>query len=244
MKYIYLVLILFLNNIYANEELNRYLNDEKFPKYKIIKDEINNNIYIDLLGKENKLLIFTKNKEKYKKTFDEKLYFCDSDNSIWFTSFSQINNNYIISCFSNYIDRVQRHIKFYFNPKDLKLFEIKRVDANQDGVLKGIYIFKPEKNIKTLYDFKNKDFMDKYLDKNEKNFIEKLYDLIILEKQPLYKEANENSKTNMYLVINDVVEIIEEKEDWIYILYITKDEKEIKAWIPGNSLKFRSSNEE
>ncbi|OCL85355.1 hypothetical protein AAX26_02027 [Aliarcobacter thereius] len=64
------------------------------------------------------------------------------------------------------------------------------------------------------------------------------------QKQPLYKEANENSKTNMYLVINDVVEIIEEKEDWIYILYITKDEKEIKAWIPRNSLEFRSSNEE
>lgn len=66
---------------------------------------------------------------------------------------------------------------------------------------------------------------------------------IQFEEQPLYKEPNENSKTNMYLIKNDVVEILEEKENWIYILYITKDNKEIKAWIPKNALEFRSSNE-
>ena len=70
MKYIYLVLI-FLNNIYANDELNRYLNDEKY-KYSIVKDEINNKIYIDLLYDKDILFIFTKNKENYKKTFNEK----------------------------------------------------------------------------------------------------------------------------------------------------------------------------
>lgn len=243
MKYIFLVLILFLNNIYANEELNRYLNDDKFSKYEIQNDEKNNKIYIDLLDKENKLLIFTKDKEKYKKTFDEKLYFCESSNIAWFKTFSQINNNYLVSCFSNYVDRVQRHINFYFTPKDLKLVEIKREDANQEGIIQSIYIFKPFENIATLYDFKNKDFMNNYIEENGNNFIKKEYDLIILEKQPLYKEANQNSKTNMYLVINDVVEILDEKEDWIYILYITKDNKEIKAWIPKNALEFRSSNE-
>lgn len=64
------------------------------------------------------------------------------------------------------------------------------------------------------------------------------------QKQALYKEANQNSKTNMYLVINDVVEILDEKEDWIYILYITKDNKEIKAWIPKNSLEYKNNYEE
>ena len=58
------------------------------------------------------------------------------------------------------------------------------------------------------------------------------------QKQALYKEANENSKTNMYLVKDDVVEILEEKDDWIYILYNSKDNKEIKAWIPKNALEF------
>lgn len=71
----------------------------------------------------------------------------------------------------------------------------------------------------------------------------KVYDFIRKLKQPLYKEANENSKTNMYLIKNDVVEILEEKENWIYILYITKDKKEIKAWVQRNAFEFKSSNE-
>ncbi|WP_198306336.1 hypothetical protein [Arcobacter vandammei] len=57
------------------------------------------------------------------------------------------------------------------------------------------------------------------------------------EKQPLYKKPNENTKTKMYLVKNDVVEMLAEEDDWIYILYITKDNKEIKAWIPKNALE-------
>lgn len=68
--------------------------------------------------------------------------------------------------------------------------------------------------------------------------------VIKFEKQYLYKELNKNSKTKMYLVKNDVVEIMEEKEDWIYILYISKDNKEIKAWIPKNALEFKGSQVE
>lgn len=64
---------------------------------------------------------------------------------------------------------------------------------------------------------------------------------IQIQNQPLYKEPNENTKTKMYLVKNDVVEILEKKDDWIYILYISKDNKEIKAWIPKNALEPKGS---
>jgi hypothetical protein len=52
-------------------------------------------------------------------------------------------------------------------------------------------------------------------------------------KQPLYKTPSE--KTKMYLVKGDEVEILEEKDDWLYILY--KGKKDIKAWIPKSAVE-------
>lgn len=60
---------------------------------------------------------------------------------------------------------------------------------------------------------------------------------IISDKQFLYKEANKNLKTKMYLIKNDKVQILEEKENWIHILFITRDNKEIKGWIPKSALE-------
>jgi hypothetical protein len=58
---------------------------------------------------------------------------------------------------------------------------------------------------------------------------------ILSDKQPLYSSPNINSKTKMYLIKGDKVEILEEKDNWLYILY--KGKKEIKAWIPKDAIK-------
>jgi hypothetical protein len=55
----------------------------------------------------------------------------------------------------------------------------------------------------------------------------------LLKRQPLYKKPN--IKTKMYLIKGDRVEVLEGKDDWLYILYHGK--KDIKAWIPKNSVE-------
>lgn len=83
-----------------------------------------------------------------------------------------------------------------------------------------------------IYFKPNQYLIDEFMDFTNPRF------KIQTQKQYLYKEANENTKTRMYLLKDDVVEILEEKDDWIYILYNSKDNKEIKAWIPKNALEF------
>jgi uncharacterized protein YegJ (DUF2314 family) len=56
---------------------------------------------------------------------------------------------------------------------------------------------------------------------------------IRLDKQFLYETPA--IKTKMYLVKGDEVEILEEKDDWLYILY--KGKKDIKAWIPKSAIE-------
>ena len=58
---------------------------------------------------------------------------------------------------------------------------------------------------------------------------------IQIEKQYLFDNPNKESKTKMYLLKNDEVEILEEKDDWLYILYHGK--KDIKAWIPKGAVE-------
>lgn len=57
--------------------------------------------------------------------------------------------------------------------------------------------------------------------------------IIQSEKQPLYKTPP--TKTKMYLIKGDKVEILEEKDDWLYILY--RGKKDIKAWIPKSAVQ-------
>ncbi|MDX4069896.1 hypothetical protein [Aliarcobacter skirrowii] len=127
--------------------------------------------------------------------------------------------------------------------KDNLILEINKKDWHFSFQVMGIESIKNKQYLLVYFldeALKSSYFSDSFLVFEYKN-----YDYIIeSEKQPLYKEPNENSKTNMYLIKNDVVEILEEKEDWIYILYITKNNKEIKAWIPKNSLEFKNNYEE
>lgn len=237
MKCIFYVLFL-VNTVFCNDELNRYLNDDKFSKYQIIKDEKNNKIYIDLLYNEGKLLAFTKNNQDYKKTFNQKLKFCTNLQNVVGISVYIENENLIISC-GTPDNNGGVNLNYYFNNKQ----ELEKVIKYYliDGIVKNKFELIIKTYRPTLKDFKYKNFNDDFLEKNEENFIKKEYDLVILENQSLYKEPNENTKTKMYLVKNDVVEILEEKENWIYILYISKDNKEIKAWIPKNALEFKGS---
>lgn len=66
------------------------------------------------------------------------------------------------------------------------------------------------------------------------------YKTIRIQKQPLYSSPNQ--KTKMYLLKGDKVEILEEKDDWYYILYHGK--KDIKAWIPKRAIEETQIKEE
>lgn len=61
------------------------------------------------------------------------------------------------------------------------------------------------------------------------------YFVIKIEKQYLYSNPNNGSKTKIYLLKNDKIEILKEENNWLYILY--KGKKEIKAWIPKSSIE-------
>ncbi|MDD2896586.1 MAG: tetratricopeptide repeat protein [Aliarcobacter sp.] len=196
MKYVFYVLLL-VSIVFGNDELNNYINDKSLQS-QIIKDVKDQILIVDLLDKKNQILIFKKEQnEDYKKTFDEKVYFCKTTNIIWFQSIFPKGNYYMISCFSNYVDRVQRDIVFYFNFKNLKLIKITREDSNQDGILQDSYIFKPIKNIPTLYDFKKENFSDEYLNENDKNFVQ--VKLIIPKTIEELLNAIQNKKSNTIL---------------------------------------------
>jgi len=83
-----------------------------------------------------------------------------------------------------------------------------------------------------IYDIDNieNNFVFISLFPNIKSYISKP---ILTKKQPLYKVPP--IKTKMYLIKGDKVEILEEKDDWLYILY--RGKKDIKAWIPKSSVE-------
>ncbi|MFA7030615.1 MAG: SH3 domain-containing protein [Candidatus Cloacimonadaceae bacterium] len=81
---------------------------------------------------------------------------------------------------------------------------------------------------------------DKWISQEEswnikETIVETITQTILPKKQPLYKSPSIDSKTKMYLIKGDKVEILEEKDNWLHILY--KGKKEIKAWIPKDAIK-------
>jgi hypothetical protein len=57
----------------------------------------------------------------------------------------------------------------------------------------------------------------------------------VTNKSPLYKSPSESSITKMYLIKGDKVEILEQKDNWLHIIYHGK--KDIDAWIPKEAVK-------
>jgi hypothetical protein len=235
MKYVFYILLL-VSIVFGNEELNSYLNNKDLEN-QIIKDEKNKRIIIDLLDDENKMLIFIKEqKGDYQKLLDEKLYFCNDTNTAFFRSLNSSDNYLIVRCFSNNVDGGQFDMYYYFNSQNI-LKQITKAYSNDEGIIKSTYQFIPKINIPTLSNYKDKNFSYEYLNQNYKNFIKivKSNKTIYNLKQPLYSEPQ--IKTKMYLLKNDKVEILEEKDDWLYILY--KGKKDIKAWIPKSAVEYK-----
>ena len=238
MNYIYLILLT-ISTVLANEELDDYLNNKNL-QHNIVKDEKNQKIVINLLyTDESKIIVFDKNKsDGYKKTFDKKLYFCTN------YKYSNImvklkNQKTVIVCAMPNVDNGY-YLEFYsfenFSTLNSELLSIEKRYINiNDDTTKSKYIFSPKMYRPTLNDFTNKDFSDNYVLKNSKNFvkIDTIKKNILSERQPLYKTPP--TKTKMYLIKGDKVEILEEKDDWLYILY--KGKKEIKAWIPKSAVE-------
>jgi|GEM_PF-6245814 len=230
--------ILFLSSIiFGNSELDSYLKNKELEHH-IIKDAKNQIVVIDLLDTENKMIIFSKNKNK---VFHQKLYFCEDNSRMTFTDVEIFNNQLVAICtITNVAPSTNFIAKYYFDlPESYALTEIIKLyyDIESDSMTNE-YQFIPKINIPTLYDFKDKNFANDYLSKHYKDFIEttSLTEKTILPKQqPLYSSPNINSKTKMYLIKGDTVEILEEKDDWLYILF--KGKKEIKAWIPKDAIE-------
>jgi len=237
MKYIIYILFI-VSLIFGNEELNSYLNDKSL-KYQIIKDNSMQRIIVDLLYDKNKIIVFGKErKESYKKIFDEKIYFCNHSKYSNVMIKKEEQRIFIVCSIPNVDNGLYREFYSFENFENInsKLLSIRKQYINIDNdTIKNSYIFKPKKDIPTLKDYKNEKFSDKYLNENYKNFIKNDTNKknILSEKQPLYKTPP--IKTKMYLIKGDKVEILEEKDDWYYILYHGK--KDIKAWIPKSAVE-------
>jgi len=157
MKYI-LYILLTINLIFGNDELNNYL-DNKRLEYKIIKDKRNQRIIIDLLDNNN----------KFQKIFDNEFYFCKDSNIVFFRHITIEENLLRINCFSNFVDRGQFSLNFFFNSFN-NLEKITKQYFTNTGINKSSYFFYPKNKIPTLYDFKNENFANKYLNQNYKLF--------------------------------------------------------------------------
>ena len=113
---------------------------------------------------------------------------------------------------------------------------IQKYDNLQRKTIKG-YI--PLKNLKTNV-FSIRYLGDKYFDTNPGKFLWKIVDdtttvtkKIIVSKATIYITPNTSSK--MYLLKGDVVEILQEKDDWLQIRYYGK--KTIEGWIKKSDVE-------
>jgi hypothetical protein len=90
------------------------------------------------------------------------------------------------------------------------------------------------------FDCKYANDIDDGIQQCIQNYMNNNVKTILPKKQPLY--SSPNVKTKMYLIKGDKVEILEEKDDWYYILYHGK--KDIKAWIPKSAVEETIQNKE
>lgn len=73
---------------------------------------------------------------------------------------------------------------------------------------------------------------------NEDNIFERkpLIEKIKVNKAYLYDEPEENSKTNIYLIENDKVQLLQYQDDFYQIKYINKKNKQIIKWLHSNTI--------
>ena len=145
--------------------------------------------------------------------------------------------------------------KFLANSKEIKNFLQTKLQSKENilinpiNLVKCIKIFPINNENLSIYEdlafylqqAKSND-ESKYILEQIKKFKDANINSKIIQskKQPLYKTPSE--KTKMYLIKGDKVEILEEKDDWLYILYHGK--KDIKAWIPKSAIEETEINQE
>jgi hypothetical protein len=141
--------------------------------------------------------------------------------------------------------------KIQFSPKNTLIqIALKRrvpsstIFINKNKVDNHFYVepvFNREYKLKYFYiypnNIKEEDIMSqnysKLINKKELHINLQKNQFILSTKQPLYKSPS--IKTKMYLIKGDQVEVLEEKDNWLHILYHGK--KDIKAWIPKSAVE-------
>lgn len=142
----------------------------------------------------------------------------------------------IMLMYSDYSNHYPWYINFTPNFYEFSDDKIKKHNIlNNIFKLNGRYgniINDEEITNRIIYPYYSKE---KILDKLYKEKICEIYKIknIKQQKQLLYKTPNK--KTKMYLIKGDKVEILKEKDNWLYILY--KGKKDIKAWIPKSAVE-------
>ena len=178
------------------------------------------NIKIQTVQNKKDIMVFINNEKISKYTEDggipeiKEILFCKKNQYLgilvgWDSYHSAINTKgdmYLLEVFYNNNDKFKK-----LNYLSKEGFE---------GILDGN---------QTYFKYKNKNKILEYISSlNTKAQIQ-------VQKQYLFNKPNKNSKTKMYLIKGDKVEILEEKDDWLYILY--RGKKDIKAWIPKSAVE-------
>jgi hypothetical protein len=146
----------------------------------------------------------------------------DYENPKWDNYLNGINSSSIFNndIFGTYIPYNQKHFNPYYNEEKIleRLYETGTCDKEATK----------NANIEVLVG-------DKWIPQEKSWNIQDTIKILTIQtlKQPLYSEPQ--IKTKMYLIKGDKVEILEEKDDWLYILY--KGKKDIKAWIPKSAVE-------
>ena len=213
--------LLIFNYLYSEEySYNEIEKDSSYKFYDVDvnKDGIKDKVAYNLNG--NELLFFIKFKDKYKNIYQGDNYSFDGL-YILKDIMQSIDNNYTI-IISTIFGGAGGETKDYFIKYQDNQWILKKIITTTSTYTLDV--------ICEWYSDNNKEICNE-VNKHTYKF------KIQFPKQPLYEEPNENTKTKMYLIKDDIIEILEEKEDWIYILYISKDNKEIKAWIPKKALE-------
>jgi hypothetical protein len=170
-----LLILMSMSMTFGNVELNRYLKDKDLT-YQVIEDKKNKRVIVDLIDKENRIIIFTKYKSDYIKTFDNKLYFPISDSHMSTTTIEVVNNKI---CILHSVTNVENSINLseyscFENKASLnsKLLSIYQEYWNiESDTIDSAYFFLPTKEIPTLKNYTKKTFQYNYLDKNRESFI-------------------------------------------------------------------------
>ena len=184
MKHLIVSLFFLFSFAVANDEFNRYLNDKKF-QFNILENIKNQEIFIDLLYEEEKLVLFKKDKRGiYQKILDKNIYFCN-DQRCGNLSISFIGGKLRLVKFIPNVDDGYYLVFYTFenmNSLNAKLISIDKFYVSiENYTIKKHYIYKPNADAPILKDFTKKNFESKYMNNIYSKFSESKKNVLFLE---------------------------------------------------------------